>query len=75
MAGALCSLLALTTVAGCTYYQTVAAAPSGPSAFDRSWDAALGAADDPVSQLPRRSDERYDLRNDGDRHGHESTLS
>ena len=39
-------LVAATTVAGCTYYQTVPAAPSGPSAFDRAWSAALGAADD-----------------------------
>jgi len=33
-------------VAGCTYYQTVPAAPSGPSSFDRAWNAALGAASD-----------------------------
>ena len=33
-------------LAGCTYYQTGPAAPSGPSSFDRSWNAALGAADD-----------------------------
>ena len=32
-------------VAGCTYYQTVPAAPSGPSAFDRAWNG-IGAADD-----------------------------
>lgn len=44
---ALCAcLVAATTVAGCTYYQTVPAAPSGPSTFDRAWSAALGAADD-----------------------------
>jgi hypothetical protein len=41
------SLIAVTMVAGCTYYQTVpATAPSGPSKFDRAWNAALGAADD-----------------------------
>jgi hypothetical protein len=33
-------------MAGCTYYQAVPAAPSGPSTFDRAWSAALGAADD-----------------------------
>ena len=43
---ALCACLASATVAGCTYYQAVPAAPSGPSNFDRSWNAALGAADD-----------------------------
>lgn len=42
----LAAVLALLALAGCTYYQTVPVAPSGPSAFDRSWDAALGAADD-----------------------------
>ncbi len=44
--GAVCAVLAAATVAGCTYYQTVPVAPSGPSAFDRCWNAALGAADD-----------------------------
>jgi hypothetical protein len=39
-------LIAAAALAGCTYYQTVPAAPSGPSAFDRSWNAALGAAED-----------------------------
>jgi len=44
---ALCvCLAAATAVAGCTYYQAVPVAPSGPSTFDRSWNAALGAADD-----------------------------
>lgn len=38
--------LVAATVAGCTYYQVAPAAPSGPSTFDRSWNAALGAADD-----------------------------
>lgn len=42
----LCACLAAATVAGCTYYQAVPVAPSGPSTFDRSWNAALGAADD-----------------------------
>jgi hypothetical protein len=37
---------AAVTVAGCTYYQAVPVAPSGPGTFDRSWNAALGAADD-----------------------------
>jgi outer membrane lipoprotein-sorting protein len=34
---------------GCTVYQPVVvapSAPSGPSTFDRAWNAALGAADD-----------------------------
>ena len=35
-----------TALAGCTYYQTVPVAPSGPSSFERAWSAALGAADD-----------------------------
>ena len=43
---ALCACLAAATSAGCTYYQAVPAAPSGPSAFDKSWNAALGAAED-----------------------------
>jgi|SRR5262245_6095654 len=44
---ALCGFLAAVTVAGCTYYQTVPAAPPpAPSRFDRAWDAALGAAND-----------------------------
>jgi len=42
----LCALLGAATVAGCTYYQTVPVSPSGPSSFDRSWNAALAAADD-----------------------------
>lgn len=46
MIRALCACLAAAAVASCTYYQTVPAAPSGPNAFDRSWSAALGAADD-----------------------------
>lgn len=36
----------LTIAAGCTVYRPVVVAPSGPNPFDRSWDAALGAADD-----------------------------
>jgi len=32
--------------ASCVYHQPVAYAPSGPSKFDRSWDAARAAADD-----------------------------
>jgi len=43
---ALYACLAAATVAGCTYYQVAPSAPSGPSTFDRSWNAALGAADD-----------------------------
>lgn len=46
MIRALGAVLAAAAIAGCTYYQTVPVAPSGPSSFDRSWDAALGAADD-----------------------------
>jgi len=38
--------LVATLTTGCTYYQTVPATPSGPSTFDRSWNAALAAADD-----------------------------
>jgi len=60
---ALCAcLVAVTTVAGCTYYQTVPAPPSGPSAFDRAWNAALGAADDvgvSVSMADRTSGTIY----------------
>ena len=41
-----CLGLALLAVTGCTYYQSAPVAPSGPSAFDRAWNAALGAADD-----------------------------
>jgi hypothetical protein len=44
---ALCvALIVVTAGSGCTYYQAVPAAPSGPSTFERSWNAALGAADD-----------------------------
>jgi hypothetical protein len=43
---AVITALLVVALAGCTYYQTAPAAPSGPSAFDRSWNAALGAADD-----------------------------
>lgn len=35
--------VAILWISGCTYYQ---AAPAAPSTFDRSWNAALGAADD-----------------------------
>jgi hypothetical protein len=42
----LCVGLAVAFAAGCTYYQTAPAAPGGPSAFDRAWNAALGAAED-----------------------------
>jgi hypothetical protein len=38
---ALC--LAVTTVAGCVYYEPVAVGPSPQQRFDRSWSAALGA--------------------------------
>ena len=31
---------------GCTYYQTVPVSAPGPSSFDRSWSAAVGAAQD-----------------------------
>jgi hypothetical protein len=33
-------------VAGCTYYQVAPAPRSGGTVFDRSWNAALGAAGD-----------------------------
>src|SRR5262245_27593028 len=65
---ALCaSLVATAMVAGCTYYQTVPApaAPSGPSTFDRAWNAALGAADDvgvSVSAADRTSGTIYGTR-------------
>ena len=32
--------------AGCTYYQVAPAPQSGPSVFDRSWNAAQAAAED-----------------------------
>jgi len=41
---ALAALAAL-MLAGCVYYHPVPVS-SGPDAFDRSWNAALGAADD-----------------------------
>lgn len=41
----LCAGVAAALAAGCTYYQ-VAAPPSGPGAFDRSWSAALGGVED-----------------------------
>jgi hypothetical protein len=44
--GALWLGMAAIAMAGCTYYQTVPVTPSGPSTFDRAWDAAMGAADD-----------------------------
>lgn len=37
--------LAGLTLAGCVYYHAVPVS-NGPAAFDRSWNAALGAADD-----------------------------
>jgi hypothetical protein len=43
---ALCAVLAAAMIPACTYYQAAPASPSGPSSFDRSWNAALGAADD-----------------------------
>jgi hypothetical protein len=46
----LCALACATVaaaVSGCTYYQVAPAAPApGPTVFDRSWNAALGALDD-----------------------------
>jgi|SRR5215472_17223935 len=42
-----CLGLILLMVAGCTYYQVAPPPPpSGPSTFDRAWNAALQAADD-----------------------------
>lgn len=38
--------VATSTIAGCVYYEPVPAHRVGPSKFDRSWDAALGAAAD-----------------------------
>ena len=38
--------LLVAAAAGCTYYQAAPAPSSGPSVFDRSWNAALGAAED-----------------------------
>lgn len=47
LCSAVCACVAAATGAGCTYYQTVpVAAPSGAATFDRSWNAALGAAHD-----------------------------
>lgn len=42
----LCLALALSLMAGCVYYEPVPAYRSGPSKFDRSWEAARGAAAD-----------------------------
>jgi hypothetical protein len=39
-------LLAAMSLGACTYYNAVPASQSGPSSFDRSWNAALAAADD-----------------------------
>ena len=39
-------LVAATLMGGCTYYQVVPAPTGGASVFDRSWNAALGAAAD-----------------------------
>ena len=38
--------LALSLMAGCVYYEPVPVHRSGPSKFDRSWEAARGAAAD-----------------------------
>ena len=38
--------LIILLLAGCTYYQVAPSPPSGPSTFDRSWNAALQAAND-----------------------------
>ena len=38
--------LSAATFASCVYYEPVPAYRPGPSKFDRSWDAALAAADD-----------------------------
>src|SRR5262245_47300567 len=43
---ALCGILTVLCAASCTYYQAAPAPSSGPSTFDRAWNAALGAADD-----------------------------
>ena len=42
----LCVGVALLFATGCTYYQTAPAGSGGPSVFDRSWNAALAAAND-----------------------------
>ncbi len=58
-------LLTAMMMAGCTYYQAVPATPSGPSSFDRAWNAALGAAEDvgvSVSSADRTSGIVYGTR-------------
>jgi hypothetical protein len=56
LAGSLtaCAIAAMLLVSGCTYYEapppSYLAAP-GPSAFDRAWDAAVGAAYDEGVQV------------------------
>lgn len=40
------ALVLMLAAPGCTYYQTAPATPSGPSTFDRAWNAALAAASD-----------------------------
>lgn len=52
-------------VPGCYYYQAVPAQPSSPSAFDRAWNAALGAAEDvgvSISSADRTSGIVYGTR-------------
>ncbi len=44
--GTLAALLSLLMTASCVYHHPVAVYPSGPSKFDRSWDAARAAAGD-----------------------------
>ena len=58
---ALGAAFAALMLAGCVYYHPVPVS-SGPEAFDRSWNAALGAADDvgvTVSTVDRASGTIY----------------
>jgi hypothetical protein len=51
--GAAAVLVGMAILGGCTYYQTAPAvyAPARPSAFERSWNAALGAFEDQGVQV------------------------
>jgi hypothetical protein len=68
MRAILCATLAALTVAGCTYYQPATVVYRPPD-FDRSWDAALGAAHDlgvAVSTADRTSGYIYGTTADTD---------
>jgi len=68
-AAAMVVALATGMMAGCVYYHPVPVQQSGPSKFDRSWDAALGAADDvgvTVTDVDRERGTIRGYKNDAD---------